>query len=100
MDAAAQIAGLVTAICSLAGFIVYLFKRYVDDMKANYEARISDLNRRIEDLKDQVNRWAAVSDKEADTARESLAIAKDLKETTARIERQLIERGGRRAGDN
>lgn len=93
MDPAAQILGLVGAIGSLSVFISYLVKKYQDDMKANYEAR-------IEDLKGQVERWAGVADKDADTAREALTIAKELKDTTARIERELIQKGGRRTGDS
>lgn len=100
MDAVAQIAGLVAAISALSGFIAFLVKKYQDDMKTNYEARIADLNRRIEDLKAQVERWATVADKDADTAREALSIAKELKDTTARIERELIQKGGRRVGDS
>jgi hypothetical protein len=97
-DGNAIIAGLVTTITALAGFASFIIKKYMEDMKQIYEARLKEQARiyeaQIDTMGKQHDRLAQAQELDANTARDSL---NQLSTVISRVEVLVQERnrGGR-----
>lgn len=77
---------LTGAIGGLFAFTAWLTRAYINDLKAGYDARLKDKDA-------QIVAWQAASQTDAKTSIESLQIAREMKATLERVEKEV--RAGR-----
>jgi hypothetical protein len=79
------IAALLGGYGVLFGFTVWLFKTYIAEMKASYEARLKDKN-------EEIAAWRAAANTEAQTSQELTTLVREMKATVDRVARDVRPR--------